>query len=49
MLVLFGGFQYHTEHHLFPQVPFYRLEQAKKIILEELPTEARQIKVSSLF
>lgn len=36
MLGLFGGFQYHTEHHLFPQIPFYNLKEAKKIIGEEL-------------
>jgi len=23
--LILGGFNYHTEHHLFPQVPFYNL------------------------
>lgn len=30
-----GGFNYHTEHHLFPQVPFYKLHKAHKIVLED--------------
>ena len=24
-LMMMGGMQYQTEHHLFPQIPFYRL------------------------
>lgn len=28
--------QYQTEHHLFPQIPFYNLPTAKTIIAEEL-------------
>lgn len=31
-----GGMQYQTEHHMFPQIPFYNLPQASKIIKEEL-------------
>jgi fatty acid desaturase len=27
-LMLMGGMQYQTEHHLFPQIPFYRLPEA---------------------
>ncbi len=35
-LFLLGGFQYHSEHHLFPQVPFYHLRTVNKILEEEL-------------
>lgn len=35
-LTLMGGMQYQTEHHLFPQIPFYNLPTAKAIIAEEL-------------
>lgn len=31
-----GGMQYQSEHHLFPQIPFYNLPKAKAIIAEEL-------------
>ena len=33
-LLLMGGMQYQTEHHLFPQIPFYRLPAAKNVIIE---------------
>ena len=35
-LILMGGMQYQTEHHLFPQIPFYRLPTAIKTIHSEL-------------
>lgn len=35
-IVFLGGLQYHTEHHLFPKVPFYHLKDAHRIIEEEL-------------
>ena len=35
-LLLMGGMQYQTEHHLFPQIPFYRLPTTKSIIRNEL-------------
>lgn len=35
-LLLMGGMQYQTEHHLFPQIPFYRLPTCKHIIHDEL-------------
>jgi fatty acid desaturase len=35
-LLMMGGMQYQTEHHLFPQIPFYRLPTCKTIIEEEL-------------
>lgn len=35
-LILMGGMQFQTEHHLFPQIPFYRLPDAVPIIKEEL-------------
>ena len=31
-----GGMQYQTEHHLFPQIPFYNLPVAEPIIKAEL-------------
>lgn len=31
-----GGMQYQTEHHLFPQIPFYNLPAAEPILKEEL-------------
>ena len=31
-----GGMQFQTEHHLFPQIPFYRIPDAVPIIKEEL-------------
>ncbi|CAD8118208.1 unnamed protein product [Paramecium sonneborni] len=34
--LLMGGMQFQTEHHLFPQIPFYRLPYAAKIINREL-------------
>lgn len=47
-LLMLGGFQYHTEHHLFPQVPFYRLEEARRITLEELPGGGKDVKISTI-
>jgi len=35
-LLLMGGMQFQTEHHLFPQVPFYRIPSVKATIKEEL-------------
>lgn len=35
-LLLMGGMQFQTEHHLFPQIPFYRLPTTKSIIHKEL-------------
>lgn len=35
-LLLMGGMQFQTEHHLFPQVPFYRIPAVKAIIKAEL-------------
>ena len=49
MDILLGGFQNHTEHHLFPQVPFYNLKEVKKIVNEELSQSKEQIKLSSIF
>ena len=33
---MMGGMQYQTEHHLFPQIPFYNLPLAEPISKEEL-------------
>lgn len=35
-VILMGGMQFQTEHHLFPQIPFYNLPKAVPIIKEEL-------------
>ena len=35
-LILMGGMQYQTEHHMFPQIPFYSLPKAAEIIKVEL-------------
>lgn len=35
-LLLMGGMQYQAEHHLFPQIPFYRLPNANVVIHNEL-------------
>jgi fatty acid desaturase len=35
-LLIMGGMQYQAEHHLFPQIPFYRLPNAKIVIKNEL-------------
>jgi fatty acid desaturase len=40
---LMGGMQFQTEHHLFPQIPFYRLPAAVPIIKEELAKINRSI------
>jgi fatty acid desaturase len=29
--------QYHIEHHLFPQIPFYNLPKLHKLIKNQLP------------
>jgi fatty acid desaturase len=33
---MMGGMQYQTEHHLFPQIPFYNIPKAAPIIRDEL-------------
>ena len=38
-----GGVNYHTEHHLFPQIPFYNLPAAEPIIREELSKMEKEI------
>lgn len=38
-----GGMQFQTEHHLFPQIPFYNLPKAMPIIKEELGKINRSI------
>lgn len=35
--LLYFNMQYHVEHHLFPQVPFYNLPKLHKIIKDQLP------------
>lgn len=35
-VLLMGGMQFQAEHHLFPQIPFYRLPAARKVIHSEL-------------
>lgn len=40
--------QYQTEHHLFPQIPFYNLPAAKKIIGEELVLLEKKVTVGNV-
>jgi fatty acid desaturase len=42
-LILMGGMQFQAEHHLFPQIPFYRLPDAVPIIKEELAKIGKSI------
>lgn len=42
-LILMGGMQYQAEHHMFPQIPFYRLPDAVPIIKEELAKIGKSI------
>ena len=34
---LYSEMQYHIEHHVFPQVPFYNLSKLHKLIRNQLP------------
>ena len=43
-----GGMQYQTEHHLFPQIPFYNLPAAKKIIKGELVLLEKKVTVGNV-
>ena len=36
--LLYFNMQYHTEHHLFPQVPFYNLPKLHEAIKDQLPS-----------
>lgn len=42
-LMLMGGMQFQTEHHLFPQIPFYRLPEVKGIIAEHLKAKGKSV------
>lgn len=42
-LMLMGGMQFQTEHHIFPQIPFYRLPEAQSIITEHLKSKGKSI------
>ena len=46
--LLMGGMQFQTEHHLFPQIPFYRLPFAAKIINRELAKFGYKIHVDAI-
>ena len=41
---LTGGFIYHTEHHLFPKVPFYYLPKVRRLLVEELGMLNRSVR-----
>jgi fatty acid desaturase len=34
---LYSNMQYHIEHHVFPQIPFYNLPKLHKLIKNQLP------------
>lgn len=42
-LVLMGGMQYQSEHHLFPQIVFYNLPEASQIIKAELAKKDKKL------
>ena len=42
-LILMGGMQYQAEHHLFPQIPFYRLPNVVGKIEKELTRMNKKI------
>ena len=42
-LILMGGMQYQSEHHLFPQIVFYNLPEASRIIKEWLSTKEKKL------
>lgn len=42
-LLLMGGMQYQTEHHLFPQIPFYRIPAVKGVIHAHLKEEGKSL------
>ena len=35
--LLYFNMQYHTEHHLYPQIPFYNLPKLHELIKDQLP------------
>ena len=35
--LLYFNMQYHIEHHIFPQVPFYNLPKLHEVIKDQLP------------
>ena len=49
MDILLGGFQNHTEHHLFPQVPFYNLKEVKKIVKELVKIKDNHLYLNKFF
>ena len=36
------NFNFHTEHHFFPSLPWYRLRAARKLVREALGAEYRE-------
>jgi len=40
---MMGGMQFQAEHHLFPQIPFYRLPAVKALITSELGSLGRTL------
>ena len=35
--LLYFNMQYHLEHHIFPQVPFYNLPKLHQVVKDQLP------------
>lgn len=48
-MIFMGGMQYQTEHHFFPQIPFYYLPKASEIINNELKKHNLVIKYSPIW
>ncbi|MCF8060843.1 MAG: fatty acid desaturase, partial [Bacteriovoracaceae bacterium] len=51
IIIFVNGLNYHTLHHLFPEIPYYRLGSAHRLLMKELPVDHlyRKSVYSSLF
>lgn len=38
-IIFVNGLNYHALHHLFPEIPYYRLEEAHTLLMKELPQD----------
>lgn len=39
MIIFVNGLNYHALHHLFPEIPYYRLGAAHRLLMKELPED----------